>query len=425
MHVFRARPLLRPVALAGLLLAAAAARADDYRTARAGEAAAGTIFGKEVRAPRRDRTKITYLGLGAVLLADGPDGLGFGPSGGAYFWRAPEEGNTRLRAIVAGLANEVRFDAGAAPDRTLATVVTLDSLTLPWARSEYVQGVRRRDEELIWSQARLGVGVAAHARIDPGAVDNFLDVALTVETGGLWFDEGAKTDPAFVPPTSTFELCGHLRARADALVRNVVELPHRGWSFGLDGIWGRRGKWEPWGLPEEGLETGGRSWIAGSAFAYLATGIPGLPERHTLVASAHAGTGSGLDRFSAFRLGSGSTWGDFETLSRVVLPAAGVDEIATADYATVDLEYRFEPVFFFFLQLRGTLAWADVPVNGTAGVETRGRSFPALTVGFTTGLPWSLAMELAASRSFGLEKTVDGRVEKGRTGFFVSVTREF
>ena len=124
-------------------------------------------------------------------------------------------------------------------------------------------------------------------------------------------------------------------------------------------------------------------------------------------------------------IGCGSTWGDFETLSRVVLPAAGVDEIAAARYATVDLEYRFEPFFFLFLQLRGTLAWADAPVNGPEGVGVRGRPLPALTVGFTTGLPWNLAMELAASRNFGLEKSVDGRVEKGRTGFFVSVTREF
>lgn len=195
--------------------------------------------------------------------------------------------------------------------------------------------------------------------------------------------------------------------------------------MGADGVCGRRTKWEPWGLPSEGLETGGAAWLAGSAFAVLATGVPGLSERTSLVLSAHGGAGSDLDRFSAFRLGSGSTWGDFETLSRVVLPAAGVDEIATARYATVDLEVRFEPVFFFYIQVRGTLAWADVPVHGASGLETSTGTFPAFTAGFTTGLPWDLAMELAASRNFGLEKTVDGLVEKGRSGFFVSVRKEF
>ena len=97
-------------ALAAFALSAAASvvRADDYRTPHAGEVAVGTIFGNEVRAPKRDRGRITYLNLGAVLLSGGPDGLGFGPAGGAYFWRAPEEGESRLRAIFAGISNEVR-----------------------------------------------------------------------------------------------------------------------------------------------------------------------------------------------------------------------------------------------------------------------------------------------------------------------------
>ncbi|MCL4808001.1 MAG: hypothetical protein KJ062_09465 [Thermoanaerobaculia bacterium] len=412
------------VFLSAALLPAAPVRGDDYRTPRAGQAAAGTVFGHEVRAPRRDRGRITYLNVGAVLLPGGPDGLELGPSGGAYFWRAPEEGASRLRAIVAGLANEVRHDLAVSENKVVAAVTTFDSLILPWARSEYVQGGRLRNEELEWNQARLGIGVAAHSLIGP-AIDNALDVALTLETGNLWFDEGDHTDPAFVLPVKTFEARGHLRARADLLERNIVELPHRGWSAGLDLVWGRRTKWEPWGLPSEGLVTTGQSWLAASAFGVLATGVPGLSERHTLVASAHAGTGSDLDRFSAFRLGSGSTWGDFETLSRVVLPAAGVDEIVTSRYLTVDLEVRYEVFFFLYLQLRGSLAWADVPVRGAAGLETRTGSFPALTAGFTTGLPWNLSMEFAASRSFGLEKTVEGVVEKGRSGFFVSVTREF
>ncbi len=418
------RPLVKVLALVALA-SGLAALADDYKTPRAGEVAVGTIFGKEVRAPKRDRGRITYLNLGASWLPDGPDGLGFLPAGGAYFWRAPEEGESRFRAILAGLSNEIRCDVAVSENKVVAALASFDSLTLPWARSEYVQGERQRSEELEWNQARLGVGLAAHGRIGPGAIDNVLDVALTIETGNLWFDEGDHTDPAFVRPTNTFEYRGHLRVRADALVRNIVELPHRGWSAGADGVWGRRGKWEPWGLPSEGLETGGDSWLAGSAFAVVATGVPGLSERTTLVASAHAGTGSDLDRFSAFRLGSGSTWGDFETLSRVILPAAGVDEIATARYATVDLELRYEPIFFLYLQLKGTLAWADVPVHGASGIETRPGSFPAVTAGFTTGLPWNLSMEFAASRNFGLEQTVDGRVEKGRSGFFVSVTKEF
>ena len=418
------RSLARPLLLTALLPPGLAS-GDDYRTPHAGEVAVGTIFGQEVRAPKRDRERITYLNAGAVLLPDGPDGLGFGPAGGAYFWRAPEEGESRLRAIVAGIANEVRWDHAVSENKVVAVVASFDSLTPPWARSTYVQGERQLSGELEWYQGRLGLGLAAHSRIGPGAIDNVLDVALTLETGNLRFKDGDDTDPTFVLPTNTFEARGHLRVRADALVRNIVELPHRGWSAGADGVWGRRTDWKPWGLPSEGLQTGGASWLAASAFAVAATGLPGLSERHSLVGMVHAGTGSDLDRFSAFCLGSGSTWGDFETLSRVVVPAAGVDEIVTSRYATVDLEYRFEPIFFLYLQLRGTLAWADVPVKGASGFETRSGSFPAVSAGFTTGLPWNLSMEFLGSWNFGLENTVDGRVEKGRSGFFVSVTKEF
>lgn len=414
-------------ALAALALSAAAsvASADDYRTPHAGEVAVGTIFGNEVRAPKRDRGRITYLSLGAVLLSGGPDGLGFGPAGGAYFWRAPEEGESRLRAIVAGISNEVRYDRTVSDNKVVAGIVSFDSLTPPWARSEYVQGERQLSTELEWYQARIGLGLAAHGRIGPGAIDNALDVALSIETGNLRFREGDDTDPTFVRPVNTFEYRGHLRVRVDALVRNIVELPHRGWAAGADGVWARRMNWQPWGLPSEGLETGGANWLSASAFAVGATGVPGLSERHSLVGMMHAGTGSDLDRFSAFCLGSGSTWGDFETLSRVLLPAAGADEIVTSRYATVDLEYRFEPVFFLYLQLRGSLAWADLPVREGTGLVKRAGTFPAVSAGLTTGLPWNLSMELLGSWSFGLERTVDGRVEKGRAGFFVSVTREF
>ena len=49
------RPLVKVLALVALA-SGLAALADDYKTPRAGEVAVGTIFGKEVRAPKRDRT---------------------------------------------------------------------------------------------------------------------------------------------------------------------------------------------------------------------------------------------------------------------------------------------------------------------------------------------------------------------------------
>ncbi len=414
-------------ALAAILLLAVGvpAGAEEYRTPRAGEAVTRTLFGRTFTAPERDRTRINYFTLGAVVLPEGPDEKVFGPMGGLYLWRVAPEETSRLRAIIAVISNEVRWDKALPGAPGFSLVLTFDSLTPPWARSEYADGLRIAAGELKWYQARAGAGLAFRRSLPPGACDNGLDVALTYEPGGLWFTRGSDTAPGYVLPRDTYEGRLHLRLRVDALERNLLEMTHRGWSAGLDAVAGWRSHWAPWGFPAA-PESGGASWQAVSAFAFAAfSPVPGLSERHRLIASVHGGTGSGLDRFSAFRLGGGSTWGDFETLSRVILPGAGVDEIYSTRYATGDLEYRWEALFFLYLQLRGTVAWADRLVLDAGGARLESGTFPALTAGLTTGLPWELAMELSASWNFGLVRVEEGRREKGSFGLLVSLTKEF
>jgi len=400
-------------------------RADEYRTPRAGEAVTATFLGLDASAPERDRRSATFLNAGAAFLSHPPEEKGFSPQGGLFVWRAAEGSPDRLRAIVAGIGNEVRWDHAASSRSPFSFVLALDSLTLPWARSEYRQGVRMAAGEMESHEARAGVGLAWRRGIAPGACDNMVDAVLTVEPGALWFRRGSDTATAALLPSDTFEGRLHFRLRADAFERNIVEQPHRGWAAGADVTSGWRSRWEPWGLPADGLETGGRTWLAASAYGWAAFRLAGLSERHRMIASAHVGIGRDLDRFSAFRLGNGSTWGDFETLSKVVLPAVGVDEIFTSRYAVTDLEYRFEALYFLYLQLRGTLAWADRPVAEASGTATRSGSFPAVTAGVTTGLPWNLSLEAAVSYNFDLERTREGRVEKGSTGFLFSLTKEF
>lgn len=409
------------VAFALLAALSSGAAAEEYRTPRAGEAFTATLLGMEIGAPARDRRKITYLNAGGVVLAEAPEEKGFSPQGGLYAFRAPEDGSSRLRAIVAVISNEVRWDRAIRGDRGLSLALTFDSLTLPWPRSEYVDGVRQASGELESHSARAGIGVAWRRSISPGACDNVLDAALTFEPGYLWFRSGSDTAPDYVLPSNTFEGRLHLRLRGDAMTRNVVELPHEGWSAGADVVGGWRATWKPWGLPEAGLSAGGRGWLLASVYGWVAFApAPGLSERHRGIASAHAGLGADLDRFSAFRLGSGSSWGDFETLSRIVLPGAGVDELFTSRYAILDLEYRYEALFFLYLQLRGTLAWA-----GRESPSAASGPLPAVTAGLTSGLPWSFSLEASVSRNFGLARTVEGEVRKGSTSFLFSLTREF
>ncbi len=368
-----------------------------------------------------DGSKVSYVTLGAVI----PRGLGIDPFGALYLWRAPVSGESRFRAQLTGIANEVRFDKRIGPDGSLAWVATLDSMTLPWEQWETVQGTEVRSGELKWGQGRVGAGFALHGPLGPRESYNGLDGALTLEAGALWFARGSETAQSYVLPTDTFEARLHFRFRADALERNLLALPVQGWSAGVDGTWGGRNKWAPWGDPSAGLQTGGRSWLAASVFAYAAFGVPGLPAEHRLISSVHAGAGSDLDRFSAFQLGNGTTWGDFETLSRPIVPAAGMNEFSTSRYAIADLEYRVGLLPALFLQLRGTLAWVDRPVSVAGGIETRTGTFPAVTAGATTGLPWDSALEFAWSWNFGLENGGEGGPTKGRSGFLVTLVKVF
>ena len=84
-----------------------AAAAGSGRTPRSGEAWEETVLGSVVSVPARDRRKVTWLNAAAVLLPGGPEDKTFSPQGGLYLWRAPEGDAARLRAIVAGIANEV------------------------------------------------------------------------------------------------------------------------------------------------------------------------------------------------------------------------------------------------------------------------------------------------------------------------------
>ena len=364
---------------------------------------------------------ITYVSAGGIV----PSGLPVDPLASLYLWRAPASGESRLRAQLSVIANELRWDRRVSPGQGWQTVLGLDSTTFPWEQAEVVDGSEYRPGELKWYQARVGAGFGWHGPLGRGETFNGLDAALTLEGGALWFRQGSETAPAFVLPVDTFEGRLHLRVRADALSRNDVLIPTRGWSAGLDGNWGVRNRWEPWGDPATGLVTGGRGWVAASGFAYGVVPLSGLGGEQVLVASLHAGIGSGLDRFSSLRLGGGSNWGDHETLSRPILPGAAMDEIATSRFAIADLEYRVRVVSLLFLQARGTLAWADVPVQFAGGFEKKTPAFPAVTLGLTTGLPWDMALEASWSWNFGLESAGDVAPTKGRSGVTALLVKSF
>ncbi len=410
----------------GTLLWPAVSPAED-RTPRAGEAFTGSVFGRTVEVSPRDRSHVTELWAALQWIPDGPENRTLVPQGALVLWRNRNCGQERFRGILLGVYDDVRWNRKLS--RNLESVLTFENTTLPWARSEYVEGRRIASEELEWSLVRAGVGLGTRFTIAPSLQDNAVEAALTYEPGFLFFRRGSDTSDSFRPPSDAYEGRVHGRLRVDAFERNLLELPHRGFGGGLDAVWAHRAGWQDWGGGPTGQHPadGTRSWSAVSVYALAALPVPFVnSERHRLLVSAYGGAGSNLDRFSALRLSGGSNAGDFESLSQPILPAAAFDEIATRGYGILNLEYRFEATFFLFLSARGTLALADrLRLDAQGGFVSRTDTLNGITVGLTSGFLWSSTIELFFSRNFGLESRQNDAGSAGRNAVYFSFTKEF
>src|SRR5262249_11773158 len=155
-----------------------------------------------------------------------------------------------------------RYDTLPVNGSPFELLATFDNLTPPFDRSEYVEGARIRSEELRWYQMRAGFGLGYRIPVGPGHQDNHLETSLAYEPGYLSFDRGDKTDPGTIVPKDTYEGRTHLRFRYDSIERNPIELPHQGVAVGLDAVHGHRHRWEDWGGPVLGFESGaaGKEW---------------------------------------------------------------------------------------------------------------------------------------------------------------------
>jgi hypothetical protein len=376
--------------------------------------------------PRRNRLSVTALNLGIYGIPAGPTGNTLRPFGALFLWRNWDEGRTRFRGEIVGLYDNIRYNTTPSFLGGAELVMTVYNMTIPVARSEYIDGVRISAEELEWHEARAGVGLGFRKMLAPGHQDNALEAALTYEPGLLLFHRGDDAAPAFVEPTNTYEGRVHMRIRADALERNLMEMPHQGVAAGLDAQYGHRAHWENWGGPVTGPQSGsaGRDWMSVSAYAVAAGGVPGVPsDRHRLIASLYGGTGDDLDRFSSHRLGGGPSGREWESLARPLLYGAAFEEVYTHNYALLNLEYRYELLFFIYLHLRGQLAWVDIPHGATVVNQTEAED--SVSMGVTSGFISNSDVELGYTHSFDLFRQRDGTYRRGGEAILMSWSKEF
>ena len=155
-------------------------------------------------------------------------------------------------------------------------------------------------------------------------------------------------------PKDTYEGRIHFRIRADALKRNLMELPHEGITLGGDLLHGHRAKWGPMGrrpfdTPDFKRE---RTYIQASAYALVATDCRLWRVKTSPAHERDAGIGKDLDRFppSGFpdvqRATSGSHF--------PMIHGVAFNELFPTRYAVANLQYRYEALFFLYPYVEAT-----------------------------------------------------------------------
>jgi len=212
--------------------------AEGEKTAEAGKEFHTTLFGEKIHVPSRDRRSVTAANFGLHWIPNGPSEMETLPFGALYVWRNWNEDNRQFRGTFSGVVNDIDYTIGLRTYPNWSLLFTLDNFILPRGRSEYVEGQRISESELEWSYVFAGFGVGYRFPMTPFEQDSAINVSLTYEPGYRWFRGTNDTSPRYGVPKDTYEGRIHGKIRWDAMVRNLMELPHRGFSMGGDVIHG-------------------------------------------------------------------------------------------------------------------------------------------------------------------------------------------
>ncbi len=397
--------------------------AEDEKTPEAGKEFHTTLFGEEIYVPPRDRRSVTAANFGINWIPNGPSQMEMLPFGALYVWRNWDDDNRRLRGTFSGVVNDLDYKIGLRTLPNWSLIFTLNNFIAPIGRSEYVEGQRIRASELEWSYAFAGFGVGYRFPFIPFEQDSAINVFLTYEPGFRWFKGTKETSAQYGIPKDTFEGRIHGKIRWDALVRNLMELPHRGFSMGADVIHGHRARWEAWGgapfdTPDFKKE---QTYISAAAYAVFASGLPAIKsDQHRLITSLYGGIGKDLDRFSAFRLPGRPTGYEWEALSLPMMPGVQFNELFPRRYAIASLTYRYEALFFLYPYVTATYGLVERPRFTPQGIRNSTDSLPAVGGGVITGAPWKSQIELNYSYNFGIYRDPGGAPPtKGGSGAFI------
>lgn len=381
--------------------AAAADQEAEYRTPLAGEAFTLGLGSVTIEVPARDRSTQSALTLGVSSFFPALGSTDALPMAAFYDRRYRPDYTTRL--VFSVFANEFDLAVPLSPRTELLLHIHND--TSPFAEETLVAGRPVRETAMIRGEAGGWLGVGWRQAVAPFQPDNSARLQLWYQGGFQYSGRTADTGNSVKLPPDTDQHGIRLRIRYDSLRRNLMELPHAGLAAGGDLEWNRRSHWSDASYGGSTFkDSGTRDYQKISGYLLAALPVPGMSERNRLLASVYGGTAPNhdLDRFSAFRIGVGPFPSESDDLWRCPYPGATYNQFEAADYVISTLEYRRELLPFFYLHLRGTLAWVNRQITANSSIrfsEDRGEAFSA---GITSGLPWNSSLYVEYSHDSGI-----------------------
>jgi hypothetical protein len=370
-----------------------------YETPLAGEACSVSILGRQIDIPARDRRNTLALNLGGTLFLPALGSSDALPMG-ALYWRRENPGS-RTRLVFSVFYNEL--DHALKYDK-FELLAHLENMTIPFPSQEIVGGKEVKASSIVWGEATAWLGAGYRLPVTPFQTDNDLRLQLFYEGGYLYSSRTVDSGPDVRLPPDTATHGVRIRVRYDGMRRNIMELLHNGVAGGLDVEWQSRAHWSDanyGGAVYKKDET--QEFAKLSGYLIAAAPVPGLSERDRMIFSVYGGTTAeeDLDRFSAFRIG-GPFPSESDDLARVPYPGAEFNQFPVSDYVVGTAEYRRELLFFLYLHLRGTLAWANRDVLTSQPLRFRESRGQVLSVGLTSGLPWDSILYLEYSYDSGI-----------------------
>ncbi|HFD12787.1 MAG TPA: hypothetical protein ENJ32_10025 [Crenotrichaceae bacterium] len=391
----------------------------------AGEGFNTEFLGESVTVPSLNRRSINAWLVGAAMNIPAPSSRKVEPIAALYFWRRPDDKKI-FYGDVSFLYNSLFFAKNFEGYKNFEWVLTFENFTVPLAQNEIIDGRDDEDQELIWGYVRPGFGIGYRTNIAPFHEDNMFAADFTIEPGFLYFAD-SNTGAGFRDPQDTFELRTKLQIRMDAMTRNLLSLPSKGFIAGADALFGHRFNWERWGINDSHSASEGRNYASLTGYSAIATGLPFLSKRHRLISSLHAGFGHQIDRFShtpTTRLygGINPVAEEYHSGYLPTVPGAAMLEFYPKRYAIAYTEYRYSTTFFSFAHVYAGAAYMNAKRQHNAGVRRSETIMPFVGARFTTGFLGNTRLVLDAAHNFGVKRKNNGY---GGTQIVVSVTGAF